>query len=81
MAEDYPAHDDLSTIECGVPATESKEAKSLSVRITIDEVQSKLRDLIHRVVPGEEVIVTLPGGKADGGTVTVDALTVGVSAP
>jgi hypothetical protein len=51
------------------------------VTITIDEVQSKLRDLIHRVVPGEEVVVTLPGGMADGGTVTVDALTVGVSAP
>jgi hypothetical protein len=79
MAEEYPAHDKLSTIEYGVPATQSKEAKALSATITIDDAQFKPRELILRSVPGEQVRITLPGGKADGGSLTVDASTVGIT--
>jgi len=30
----------------------------MSATITIDEAQAKLRELIHRLAPGEEVIIT-----------------------
>ena len=30
----------------------------MSATITIDEAQAKLRELIHQLVPGEEVIIT-----------------------
>jgi antitoxin (DNA-binding transcriptional repressor) of toxin-antitoxin stability system len=30
----------------------------MSVTITIDEVQANLRELIHRLTPGEEVVIT-----------------------
>ena len=30
----------------------------MSASITIDEAQAKLRELIHRLAPGEEVIIT-----------------------
>ena len=30
----------------------------MSATITIDEAQAKLRELIHQLAPGEEVIIT-----------------------
>jgi prevent-host-death family protein len=32
--------------------------ESMSVTITVDEAQAKLKDLIHQLVPGDEIIIT-----------------------
>jgi antitoxin (DNA-binding transcriptional repressor) of toxin-antitoxin stability system len=31
---------------------------SMSVTITLDEAQAKLKDLVHQLVPGDEIIIT-----------------------
>ena len=30
----------------------------MSVTITLDEAQAKLKDLVHQLVPGDEIIIT-----------------------
>ena len=32
--------------------------QDMSETITIDEAQAKLKDLIHRLAPGEEIVIT-----------------------
>jgi prevent-host-death family protein len=35
-----------------------KREKTMSATITLDEAQAKLKELIHELAPGEEVIIT-----------------------
>jgi prevent-host-death family protein len=37
---------------------ELKGEQAMSTTITIDEAQAKLKELIHQLAPGEEVIIT-----------------------
>ena len=38
--------------------TETNGGRAMSTTITIDEAQARLKDLIHQLDPGEEVVIT-----------------------
>jgi prevent-host-death family protein len=37
---------------------EAKRSDGMSATITIDEAQAKLKDLIHQLAPGQELVIT-----------------------
>ena len=37
---------------------QDREVTKMSISITLDEAQAKLKDLVHQLEPGDEIIIT-----------------------